>query len=240
MHARTPNGSVNFSFNPATAGLLAANNVIVASIANNHTYDKGAAGYDHTKKVLNAVGLLTPGHPKKVGGGQGASANEFVSNFSKNGVSVAFVSFNAFDPSFDREKALAQVAALRASLTATTSTTFFIEVNIHWGTEYETHSNATQQALAHDLIDAGADVIFGHHPHVTQEMEIYRGKHIFYSLGNFIFDQYFSKEVQEGLTVKTSWYADGPQFELDPIRSIKSQPELLQGAEKEAWLGAYF
>jgi poly-gamma-glutamate synthesis protein (capsule biosynthesis protein) len=54
------------------------------------------------------------------------------------------------------------------------------------------------------MVDAGADIIVGHHPHVIQNYEVYKGKPIFYSLGNFIFDQYFSKETQEGLAVAVS------------------------------------
>jgi gamma-polyglutamate biosynthesis protein CapA len=75
-------------------------------------------------------------------------------------------------------------------------------VYAHWGNEYQSNSNLAIQTIAHKLIDAGADVIIGSHPHVVQESEIYNGKVIYYSLGNFIFDQYFMPETQQGLLVK--------------------------------------
>lgn len=72
-------------------------------------------------------------------------------------------------------------------------------VMMSWGTEYTNHSNAHQQELAHAIIDAGADMIVGSHPHWVQEIEVYKGKPIVYSLGNFIFDQ-----TDEGPSVHSS------------------------------------
>jgi poly-gamma-glutamate synthesis protein (capsule biosynthesis protein) len=59
--------------------------------------------------------------------------------------------------------------------------------NFHWGIENTYHSNATQRAIAHYCIDQGADLVIGHHPHVKQETETYKGKQIAYSLGNLVF-----------------------------------------------------
>jgi poly-gamma-glutamate capsule biosynthesis protein CapA/YwtB (metallophosphatase superfamily) len=75
-------------------------------------------------------------------------------------------------------------------------------VNIHFGNEYQEQSNNRQKALARKMVDSGVDIVIGHHPHVIQDYEIYKEKPIFYSLGNFIFDQYFSAETQEGLVIK--------------------------------------
>ena len=75
-------------------------------------------------------------------------------------------------------------------------------VSFHFGEEYQTKSNSLQKFWAHLSIDSGADLVIGHHPHVVQEIEEYRGKYIAYSLGNFIFDQGFSKETMEGLLLK--------------------------------------
>jgi len=63
----------------------------------------------------------------------------------------------------------------------------FIVVVMHWGTEKEHKPNSQQKAMARELIDAGADLIVGHHPHVLQPVEQYKGKYIAYSLGNFVF-----------------------------------------------------
>ena len=64
----------------------------------------------------------------------------------------------------------------------------YIVVSLHWGGENTMHPLLQQVVDAHRLIDAGADILIGHHPHTLQDMEVYHGKHIFYSIGNFIFD----------------------------------------------------
>jgi len=71
-------------------------------------------------------------------------------------------------------------------------------VNFHWGEEYQKQPSQRQKYLAHLAIDQGADLVVGHHPHVLQPQEKYRGKLIFYSLGNFVFDQMWSKETRRG------------------------------------------
>ena len=64
-----------------------------------------------------------------------------------------------------------------------------VVVNMHWGQEYSTSATSRQTELAKAVIDAGADVIIGHHPHVLQSFDVYNDGIIFYSLGNFVFDQ---------------------------------------------------
>ena len=77
-----------------------------------------------------------------------------------------------------------------------------IIVYTHWGTEYKTESAENIKNLGRRFIDSGADMVIGTHPHVTQPMEEYKGKRIYYSLGNFIFDQYFSPETKKGLAAE--------------------------------------
>lgn len=81
-------------------------------------------------------------------------------------------------------------------------------VSFHFGEEYHTASNARQQLLARAAVDAGADAVIGHHPHVGQEIELYRGAPIAYSLGNFVFDQRFSEDTSKGLVLELD-VADG-------------------------------
>ncbi len=71
-------------------------------------------------------------------------------------------------------------------------------VNFHWGIEYQPQPSARQKELAQLAINTGADAIIGHHPHVIQPLEYYQGKPIFYSLGNFVFDQMWSEETKTG------------------------------------------
>ena len=111
--------------------------------------------------------------------------------------------------------------------------TDFIIANVHWGVEYTHYFNDHQQDIAHQLIDSGVDMIIGHHPHVVQGMEVYNSKPIFYSLGNFIFDQYFSKETQEGLGVGITINDSGADLYLFPYQSVNKYLELLSGKEKD-------
>jgi poly-gamma-glutamate synthesis protein (capsule biosynthesis protein) len=103
----------------------------------------------------------------------------------------------------------------------------FVVVNVHLGEEYKEISNTRQRQLGHSLIDLGADVIIGHHPHVVEEMEIYKNRPIYYSLGNFVFDQYFSVPTQQGLGVGLVFEEKNGQKSISnyvfPLEGIKSQ-----------------
>jgi len=112
----------------------------------------------------------------------------------------------------------------------------FLIVSIHWGEEYKLVASEQQQELAHLFVDAGADLIIGHHPHVTQNIEIYKNKLIFYSLGNFIFDQYFSKDTQQGLAVKVELLKNKAIYYLHPILTGTAQPFLMEKIEKTQFL----
>ncbi|KKW47589.1 MAG: hypothetical protein UY99_C0026G0019 [Parcubacteria group bacterium GW2011_GWA1_59_11] len=138
---------------------------------------------------------------------------------------------NATYPSFVLEDAEEFVRKIRSE-----EPEAFLAVNIHWGEEYQKKSNARQREIAHALADAGADLLVGHHPHVAQEIEVYRGKAIFYSLGNFIFDQYASADTKEGLLVRMSLTPGEVRYELLPADLGRSQPELMPEDKKTAWL----
>ncbi|MBS8122255.1 Poly-gamma-glutamate biosynthesis protein CapA/YwtB [Candidatus Vampirococcus lugosii] len=82
-------------------------------------------------------------------------------------------------------------------------------VSVHWGLEYQTKHNVMQENIAHKLIDCGADIIIGHHPHVAQGIDRYQDKPIIYSLGNFLFDQGFSEETKKGMEVLIDYNLNG-------------------------------
>jgi poly-gamma-glutamate synthesis protein (capsule biosynthesis protein) len=90
------------------------------------------------------------------------------------------------------------------------------------------------------MIDAGADAIIGHHPHVVQGMEIYKQRPIFYSLGNFIFDQYFSAETQEGLGLGLNFADNKLKVEFYPFKSDSSHPRLMEKDEKSEFFKNLF
>jgi len=90
----------------------------------------------------------------------------------------------------------------------------------HWGTEYHAKPNPGQVTLAHRILDAGADMIIGNHPHWTQAMEVYKGKPIWYALGNLVFDQTWSEETMEGMTLELT-------FDGSRLAQVRIRPHVL-------------
>jgi len=193
------------------------------TIANNHLWDQGTVGVTETENNLKELGLSFSGCIDSALG----DCSSTVMNIGEK--KVGFVAMSMVYHDFDLEQAKAIVEGLKA-------TTDYIVVNIHWGKEYEHQFNKKQQSIAYALIDSGADVIIGHHPHVVQGMEVYNNKPIFYSLGNFIFDQYFSSDTQEGVSLGYAVKDTTLSISLFPLRSVKSQALLMTEKEKEVFL----
>lgn len=110
-------------------------------------------------------------------------------------------------------------------------------VSLHWGIELSNHPRPDQVETAHRIIEAGADGIIGHHPHCPQGIEIYRGKPVIYSLGNFILG-YYNQRYEDNIIV--SFYYDGNSLERMEIRSITGkneemffQPRVIEGERAE-------
>ncbi|MCC2630626.1 MAG: hypothetical protein K0S38_435 [Candidatus Paceibacter sp.] len=222
-HVQTPSNTFKFSFASSTPRTLATYNVKVVSLANNHTGDQGQSGYDETRAFLDGAGIVSVGHPYGFG-------DEYVSRFSMGGRSYIFVGFNLTDPNLDTKKALEFVQSIDVSQDE------YMIALIHGGDEYKLSSNTKQKTFYRGLIDAGVHLVIAHHPHVVEEIEQYKGKLIFYSLGNFIFDQYFSKDVEEGLTVRMTSTQDEIRYELIPIKGNHSQPIPMNESEKQIFL----
>lgn len=106
----------------------------------------------------------------------------------------------------------------------------------HWGVEYEPIHTKQQEELAHLWIDAGADAVIGSHPHVIQDAQMYKGKPIFYSLGNLLFDQDWSIPTQQGMLIGGAFTDEGLEIFALPVISKNHQPELARGAIKQQLL----
>jgi poly-gamma-glutamate synthesis protein (capsule biosynthesis protein) len=108
---------------------------------------------------------------------------------------------------------------------------------VHWGEEYALRHNQSQAELATTFINQGADLIIGHHPHVVQGIDFINDTVVFYSLGNYIFDQYFSKDVQEGLILSMVNQTE-PTILLTPVTSQHSisQPRVMQPKQHAQFL----
>ncbi len=222
-HKKTPDFTTNFSFQPKVAELLRTGGFTHLSIANNHTFDKGESAFTETQKYLTDAGIVPFGHPRE-------ASSLYVKAEKINDIGIVWIGLNeAVSKYFDLKDALTLVIEMQKLYSD-----YQIIVNIHWGTEYKNTSNDFQKKIAHDLIDNGADLIIGHHPHTVQEIENYNGKLIIYSLGNFIFDQYFSRDTQEGLAVNLTISKDGLQTtELIGVTIDKSRPKRMT-VEREA------
>lgn len=224
-HRWTPNGSTTFSFIKETPRLLKKHYINAVSLANNHTFDQGEVGFAETKEALNDVGVLFFGNQRAV-------STESVLMREINGQKIAVIGLNDVYGTLDQKAAVALVKKTAEDPNV------FVVVYPHWGDEYEPRGNKKQATYAHEYIDAGADLVIGHHPHVVQHIERYKERLIFYSLGNFIFDQYFSRETQEGLAVGVELGAEGIVYRLLPIDIVQSQPRLGKQKRAVGWLDA--
>ncbi|MEF3244839.1 MAG: AmmeMemoRadiSam system protein B [Caldisericaceae bacterium] len=216
--------SLNFSFDKKTAVVLSSTHFNILSLANNHTDNSGAKGLTETREILKAHSITPIGDPLY-----------FNDKFTYKENNTLFLAFN-FTYFFDNT-AIKTVQKVRE-----TYKDAFIIVLVHWGEEYIPISSSYVRTIAHQIIDVGGDIIIGSHPHVVQEVELYHSEGrnkdslIFYSLGNFIFDQYFSKETQMGLAVGLIKDKDYQEFILIPIDLTNSQPKLMEEKEKKLFL----
>jgi gamma-polyglutamate biosynthesis protein CapA len=215
-----------FAFSVAPVHLLALREAGFThlSLANNHTVDFGKEGYLHTKQVLETIPFTTFGDPYRASSSSVALVEVASTSVAIIGLQTVFTSSKLSD------------YLLLVSEVATT--TDFQVVYIHWGDEYALRPSVTQQAFAKQLVAAGVDLIIGHHPHVTQSIEKIDSSIVAYSLGNFIFDQYFSSDVQEGLAISLSFKDGVPTLDLLPISSLgyRAQPGLMNRTSAATFL----
>lgn len=189
-----------FTFDPSVARLLHEEHINVVNLGNNHSLNFGKEGIIQTKGYLSEAGVEYFGSP--------LSLDERFLIRDIRGTRIAFVNYNEFVWQ-GKEKALADIAEARAKADV-------VILYTHWGTEYVPVTEKMKH-LAREFVDAGVDLIIGSHPHVVQETEVYQGKTIYYSLGNFIFDQYFSPETTAGLLVRATYNPATEQFSFEDI-----------------------
>ena len=192
-----------FTFSPETAGFLKEHNIRIVNIGNNHIDNFGQAGIVSTIESVENSGIEYFGDFRIRGSG-----NHMLKDF--DGTRIAFVGYNQFVAN-SREVALKDVGDARG-------TADFVVVYAHWGKEYENGAREEEVLLAHEFVDKGADLVIGSHPHVIQNKEAYKGKMIYYSLGNFVFDQYFSEAVTQGLLVKAIFDKNRKGIRLEECR----------------------
>ena len=185
-------GNKRFVTLPERAAILARNGRFDAvTLANNHQLDNDVPGLVETPAILTELGLAYVGAARK-----NRDTRFIVENLDVKGWKVGFIAATAQTnrtPLRDPGPHIAYVPApalknqLVPVITAARSSHDLLVVQIHWGQEYEDAPARWQIDTAHAFIDAGADIVIGHHPHVLQGIERYKGGVIAYSLGNFVF-----------------------------------------------------
>ncbi len=212
---RPPEKSIDFQFDPAWSFILKEQGFDAFSQANNHALDQGALGYADSVRRLREAGFTVFGH--QVDDGLIALATTTV-----KGERLAFLGWNTTDNPINFTQA--EEAIYRAKLQSDLVIAF-----LHWGQEYRDRPESDTVALAHWFIDHGVDVVIGGHPHWVQGISSYKGKPIVWSLGNFVFDQDWSKETQQGLTVALRVTDAEIGIQPFPVSIKVSQPALEEG-----------
>lgn len=205
-----PGKAYTFRAHPETLAALRAGGIDVVSLANNHALDFGAAALTETMERLDGSGV------KYAGAGRDAAAAYKPAILEVNGVKVGFLAFTdtfAVPPRHHGLWAagegkpgvalLTDQDAVVSAIEAAHPAADILVVSFHWGYEYLPHPAREQRALAHAAVEAGADIVVGHHPHVPQGVEVYRDRLIAYSLGNLVFHPYDERARQSMVLLAT-------------------------------------
>ena len=165
----------------------------VLSIANNHIMENGQKHFIHTIQILKENEIIPVGIRKKYD----------VINIK--GHKIAFLAYS-FIEDYITDTCYNKIQSEKTiieDIQEVKSISDLIIVSLHWGYEYVPYPSPTQIRIGRSLVDAGADIILGGHPHVTQSLEIYKDRPIIYSLGNFIFDQTFIPTTRDSFIAET-------------------------------------
>jgi poly-gamma-glutamate capsule biosynthesis protein CapA/YwtB (metallophosphatase superfamily) len=191
------------------------------SVANNHAGDFGPIAFEDMLYQLEKKQLAY------FGGGRTLRAAHEPYLTTVKGKKIAVLGYDGFFPrSFEALEDRAGVAWLDEDFIVAdikrareVHHADWVIVFPHWGWEYEKLASSQQQKLAHLMIDSGADAVVGGHPHVTQNIEIYKNKPIFYSLGNFVFNGFHDEETTTGwIAVLTLKSQSEVKWKIIPVR----------------------
>ncbi len=214
--AGAPAGHFTLGAPPAAVQALRQAGFDVLGLANNHALNYGPQGLAETVARLRMAGMAA------VGAGPDSDAAFQPVIREVNGVRLAFLAFEALDPwgqppdqtgwattQWDSARSPAAIARAQALADA-------VIVSVHWGYEYEWRPDPAQRRLAQAMIEAGVDLVIGHHPHVVQGTEVMGQGFVAYSLGNFVFDQQ-QGETRQGLVLRAL-------FDREGLRAVQALP----------------
>jgi poly-gamma-glutamate capsule biosynthesis protein CapA/YwtB (metallophosphatase superfamily) len=190
-------GDVPLKSSPEYVSLVKGANITVCALANNHAFDYGQVGMNDTLNYLNQIGAY------HIGAGPNVNNASAPVTLHTNGRTITILNFmdsNNF-AEYSQEvmpkatvnssgySAYNETLAAQEIQNAKNNGSDYVIVFMHYGNEYSRSPNEAQMNISHQCIDNGADIVLGSHTHVTQGVEMYKGKPIFYNLGNFVFDQ---------------------------------------------------
>jgi poly-gamma-glutamate capsule biosynthesis protein CapA/YwtB (metallophosphatase superfamily) len=194
---------MTFVGNESYVSGLVSSGIRAVSLAANHIGDAGPAGVTDSIRVLGAAGIVA------FGAGANEEAARTPAVLTTPGGRLALLAYADVPPEAYRATATRPgyaalihdekgYEAVRADIAAARRVADIVIVVAHWGVEYEDQPRPWVVNAAHMMVDAGADVVMGDHPHWVQSVEVYKGHYIAYSVGNFVFDQMWSTETRQG------------------------------------------
>ena len=228
--------------NPLYVPMARENNITVAALANNHVCDYGIGGMRDTIANLKNAGIITlgageneeeahQGISQEINGRNITIFNYMDSNnfaeYSYDQLPYANGSAPGYS-AYDTEIAQKQVSDAKEAGS-------IVIVYMHYGNEYSLSPNEDQTRISHELIDAGADVVVGAHPHVVQGIEMYKGKPIFYSLGDFVFDLQ-RENTLDSYFVKIDFVNDTGECTVYPVHLTNYVPHYVDDESGESLL----
>ncbi len=230
----------NFRVHPRYAATLQAGHINLVSIANNHIMDFGPEVLQETLTTLTQHDI------RFAGAGTTLADARRLTTITVDSMTIGLLAYNL---TFPQEFWATDTSAgtcfpyeefVFSDIRHASQAVDFLIVSCHWGEELRDTPKPYQIRFAHQVIRKGADLVLGHHPHVVQGIEVYRGKVIAYSLGNFVFSSY-SKTVKNSMLLEFHIRPDRQySLTIHPINvynvDVEFQPRLLEGEERTAFL----
>lgn len=215
--------SLIFNFPPESVDVLDFLRINFVSLANNHSNNAGGEGFSETVARLNEAGI------KSVGSHNNDPEN-LLKRIESVGLPATVIAVND------------QVSSdeVRGAIEQEKGSGRIVIVFVHWGVEYSQKHIGRQESLAKIWQESGADMIIGSHPHVIQGLGVIEKTPVVYSLGNFIFDQNFSRDTTEGLSVGGIISEDEIRLSFFPLKIVEQAPELIRGERRREILKKLF
>lgn len=234
--------TVPLKANPIYAPVLKNNNIVVACLANNHIMDYGNTGLTDTINALRSNGINYTG----AGDNLDQATQPVYLNIKGRKIAILnFLDNSTFTDFLPSEMPGATINSpgyapadwniIKQRIDESKKNSDVTIVVFHYGNEYSTIPNPSQIELSHECIDEGADMVIGSHPHVIQKIESYKGKPIFYSLGNFVFDQ-TNPATHTSLMVEMDMTGNEARIIVHPMTLVNSIPRPMDNTTSTALL----